>query len=173
MNISSPSSPAPLNIKKALFYAFTSVAGTAFYFFGLFTLLNILQRFLRFPIAPENMFSIVILELLFLCYVVLNFFIGYGLVNRRRWTLSVSLISTALLLGLSLVRYFGIFVSQYASFSVFLPPAVFALMAGVLFLNRGFLNEKYVNVRVIVPFVTLLLITIFFTNTISIALYAY
>jgi hypothetical protein len=159
--------------KKSIFHGFTSVVGIVFYFFGLFTLFNILQRFVSFPIVPGTEITVAVLEFLFLCYVVLNFFIGYGLVNRRRWALSVSLINTALLLGLGFARYFGMSMPQYADFSVFFPPVVFAIMAGILYLNREFLNEDYINLKIIIPFATLLLITIFSSNTISAVLYAH
>ena len=165
--ITPSSPPQPLNLKKVVFYGFTSITGTAFYFFGLFTFLNILQRFLAFPIPSGSEFTVIVLESLFFCFVVVNLFMGYGLVNRRRWVLSISLISLILLSGLGIVRYFGIFLPQYSRMSVFIPTAAFAVISTVLFLNRKYLDNRYINIKILVPFSIFLLIAVVFSNVIS------
>lgn len=159
------------NIGGKFFQLFVSVTSIAFYIAGLFTLLNVLQRLLSIHSISSSELSTIFLQFLFLCFAVLDFIVGYGLSNRRKWALTVILISLIAVSALNLSRYLSLTPPEGISlFALFLPTAVLGTIATVLSLNLKFLNGTLIDKKVVFSFSAILLTTIMFNETIALLL---
>ena len=159
------------NPRLSFFQVFISVTSIAFYLAGLFTVFNVLQRLFSID-SVSGLGTIIFLQFLFLCFASLDFFIGYGLSNRKQWTLAVVIISFISISALNLSRYLNLPPADVANLFVLLfPTVVLGIIAVVLFLNRKFLSGTLIDKKVVVSFSLILLTTIMFNKTIELTLY--
>lgn len=139
-----------------LIYGVYSLLGIIFYGIGIYTALGILLRSLNGgPISSLE-------TILFLCYLLVNSIIGYGFMFCRKWLISAFL-STLTLTGLLTVLFF---ISDMMSRATALLTGVF-MVVGILlflFLTRRILSGRYLEPKIIIPFIGALLFSFLLTN---------
>lgn len=137
-------------------YGVYLILSIIFYGIGIYTALNILVGFLNDGTVLT--FGTV----LFLCYALLNGIIGHGFMFHKKWLL-VAFSSDLILIGL-LALFF--FMSGAAPRGATLLMSMF-IIAGILlflFLMRHLLSDRYLEPKVIIPFVAILLFSLLLTN---------
>lgn len=130
-------------------YGVYLIIGIIFYGVAAFTVLGIVFRFLHYDTA------LTFKTALFLCYVLLNGIIGYGFIFYRKWLL-IAFLGTLV--------HTGLLVATHGKEAF---PISILILLGILFflfLTRHFLSGRYLTMKIIVPFVVLLLFSFLLTN---------
>lgn len=132
-----------------LIYGAYLAFGIIFYGIAIFTALSIVLRLLNYDTA------LTFKTALFVCYVLLNGIIGYGFIFYRKWLL-VAFLGTLIHTGL-----LAITLGKEA-----FPISIFILVGILLFLflTKNLLSGRYLTIRIIIPFIALLLFSFLITN---------
>lgn len=132
-----------------LVYGLYAVLGIIFLGISLYALLDILMVLVNSASVSLSGAA------LFLCDIVLNAIIGYGLIFYRKWLLVA-------FLSILILKVFLILVSRGSGLSVGL--FVVAGISLFLFLTKDFLSREYAPLKVVIPFTVFLLASFFFGN---------
>lgn len=141
---------------KRLLYAAYTLLGVLFYGIGIFTFLGLAMRTINGGdfFSPET----VVLT----CYVLINCLVGYGYIFHRKWLVTLFAIQAVFMGGMTAYSYSSGAVVRGEALLINVGITIGVVL--FLFFTRHILSEKYVPLRIILPFIMVLLLSFLLTN---------